>query len=50
MQQLEVTLGDLVHLGEEYVFNFADPGWQLLCCDRKITYLVRMKQELRLKF
>ncbi|NMP57728.1 VOC family protein [Enterococcus mundtii] len=25
MQQLEVTLGDLVHLGEEYVFNFADP-------------------------
>ncbi len=25
MQDLEVTLGDLVRIGEEYVFNFADP-------------------------
>ncbi|EMW6130434.1 VOC family protein, partial [Enterococcus faecium] len=25
MQTQSVTLGDMVQLGEEYVFNFADP-------------------------
>ena len=25
MQANKVTLGDLVQIGEEYVFNFADP-------------------------
>ncbi|OTP12569.1 glyoxalase [Enterococcus sp. 10A9_DIV0425] len=25
MQKQKVVLGDLVQLGEEYVFNFADP-------------------------